>query len=173
MRNYNREIEAAYLASRRQGDEMRNPRVERSPHQDRRNADRSEKELYESGFNSMGDRYQLERRSSPVEREGQERGGQASHRGKGPRNYKRSDQRIKENVCDMFCDDPYLDASDIEVEVKDSEVILTGAVEDRYAKRRAEDIAEDISGVAHVENRIRVNQDKKQDRRERVNQEIV
>jgi Flp pilus assembly secretin CpaC len=56
-------------------------------------------------------------------------------------------------------DDPWIDASDIEVTVNNREVILSGEVHDRSSKRRAEDIAEGILGVQNVENRIRVNQE--------------
>jgi osmotically-inducible protein OsmY len=79
-----------------------------------------------------------------------------NHRGKGPKNYQRSDDRIREDVCDRLADDDMLDASDIEVNVNGSEVVLTGTVLSREAKRHAEDIVESISGVRHVENRIRV-----------------
>ncbi|MDQ4120296.1 MAG: BON domain-containing protein [Acidobacteriota bacterium] len=86
-------------------------------------------------------------------------GGQTSYRGKGPKNYRRSDERIREDINDRLTDYPYLDASDIEVEVNNGgEVILSGTVESRYAKRMAEDITEDISGVTNVENRLRVRQ---------------
>lgn len=78
------------------------------------------------------------------------------HRGKGPRAYRKTDDRIMEDVNDRMCDNPYLDASDIEVGVKDGEVILTGTVEDREAKRMAADIAENVSGVENVENRLHV-----------------
>jgi len=78
------------------------------------------------------------------------------HRGKGPRGYQRSDERIREDVCDRLADDDMLDASEIEVDVNGSEVILSGTVLSREAKRHAEDLAESISGVRHVENRIRV-----------------
>jgi len=77
-------------------------------------------------------------------------------RGRGPRNYKRSDDRIEEDVNDRLTDHDYLDASDIEVQVNNGDVILTGTVETRYQKRLAEDIAEDVSGVSNVENRLRV-----------------
>jgi len=79
-----------------------------------------------------------------------------SHRGKGPRNYNRSDDRIKEDINDRLSDDPMIDASDIEVTVNSGEVTLTGTVDGRNEKRRAEDLAEAISGVRHVENRLRV-----------------
>jgi osmotically-inducible protein OsmY len=81
----------------------------------------------------------------------------ATHRGKGPKNYKRSDERIREDINDRLTDEWNIDASDIEVTVTDGEVILAGFVADRFQKRRAADIAEDVLGVANVENRIKVN----------------
>lgn len=78
------------------------------------------------------------------------------HRGRGPKGYTRSDERIREDVNDRFTDDGWLDASDIEVQVSSSEVTLTGQVNSREEKRRAEDIAEAISGVKHVQNNLRV-----------------
>lgn len=82
---------------------------------------------------------------------------QGSYRGRGPKNYTRSDDRIREDINDRLTDDHALDASDIDVEVNGAEVVLTGTVDSRYAKRRAEDIAESVTGVRNVENRIRVN----------------
>jgi len=79
------------------------------------------------------------------------------HRGKGPRGYSRSDDRIKEDVCERLSDDSYVDASDIDIRVDGSEVVLSGTVNSREEKRRAEDIAESISGVRNVENRLKVN----------------
>ena len=81
-----------------------------------------------------------------------------SHRGRGPKNYTRSDERIKEDINDRLSDDPWVDASEIEVTVSTGEVTLTGTVTDRSDKRRAEDLAEAVSGVKNVENRIRVSQ---------------
>jgi osmotically-inducible protein OsmY len=79
-----------------------------------------------------------------------------SHRGKGPKNYQRSEERIREDVCDRLSDDHSVDASDIDIKVSGSEVILSGTVESREAKRRAEDIVESISGVTNVQNQLRV-----------------
>lgn len=84
------------------------------------------------------------------------KGFRRNHRGRGPRGYTRPDERIKEDINDRLTDDYYLDASDINVEVSGGEIILTGTVETRFDKRRAEDIAEEVSGVKHLENRIRV-----------------
>lgn len=81
-----------------------------------------------------------------------------SHKGRGPKNYTRSDERIKEDINDRLSDDPWVDASEIEVTVSSGEVTLTGTVTDRNDKRRAEDLAEAVSGVKNVENRIRVGQ---------------
>lgn len=80
------------------------------------------------------------------------------HSGRGPRNYARSDSRINEDVCDRLTDNPMVDASDIEVAVSEREVTLTGSVRSRDEKRRAEDIAEAVSGVTHVQNNLRVKQ---------------
>lgn len=77
------------------------------------------------------------------------------YRGRGPKGYRRSDERIKEDINDRLSEG-YLDASDVEVMVVNSEVTLTGTVNSRTDKRRAEDIAEDVNGVTNVENRIRV-----------------
>lgn len=79
------------------------------------------------------------------------------HRGKGPRGYQRTDSRIQEDICDRLSDDDYIDASDIDIKVENNEVILSGTVQSRDQKRRAEDLVERISGVRHVENRLRVN----------------
>ena len=78
------------------------------------------------------------------------------HKGKGPRGYQRSEERIKEDVCDRLCDHPAVDATNINIEVSGTEVVLTGTVTSKDEKRRAEDIAESVSGVRNVENRIRV-----------------
>lgn len=83
---------------------------------------------------------------------------QREHRGRGPKGYRRSDERIKEDVNDRLSDDYYLDASDVEVSVENTEVTLTGTVRSRNEKRRAEDLADSVSGVTNVENRLRVKQ---------------
>ena len=85
-----------------------------------------------------------------------ERRREEDHRGRGPRNYTRSDARIEEDVNDRLTDDRAVDASDITVKVKDREVTLDGHVTSRRAKRRAEDCADSVSGVAHVQNNLRI-----------------
>jgi hypothetical protein len=82
-----------------------------------------------------------------------DRGGR---RGLGPQGYKRSDDRISEDAHERLTDDSWLDASTISVSVSGGEVTLSGTVESREAKHRAERIVEDISGVSHVQNNLRV-----------------
>lgn len=75
--------------------------------------------------------------------------------GKGPKGYTRSDERIREDVCDRLSDDDEVDASDITVTVKEGEVTLEGTVPDRRSKHRAEDITEAVGGVREVHNSLR------------------
>lgn len=76
--------------------------------------------------------------------------------GRAPRGYRRSDDRIREDVCERFTDDGDLDPSDVEVGVDAGEVTLLGTVETRSQKRLAEDIADAVFGVVEVHNRLRV-----------------
>lgn len=105
------------------------------------------------------------------ESQGQRYGGQGSgydmwapwamggpHAGRGPRGYQRSDERIKEDICERMSQHGQLDASDIEVRVVNAEVTIEGSVNDRQAKRLAEDIAEAVIGVREVHNQVRVTQ---------------
>jgi hypothetical protein len=81
------------------------------------------------------------------------RGGYA---GRGPKDYKRSDDRIREDVCDRLSWSDEVDATDIAVRVQDSEVMLEGSVATRHMKRLAEDLAEEVLGVRDVHNTLRV-----------------
>ena len=76
--------------------------------------------------------------------------------GRGPKGYTRSDERIREDVCERLSEDDLVDASDIEVRVSDRKVTLTGSVENRRMKHVAEDIAEAVSGVDDVDNQVTV-----------------
>ncbi|GFE74541.1 BON domain-containing protein [Novosphingobium sp. TCA1] len=78
------------------------------------------------------------------------------HRGRGPTDYTRSDERIREDVNDRLTQDWRVDATNIRVLAKDGEVTLDGTVGSRHAKRRAEDLADEVSGVKHVQNNLRV-----------------
>jgi osmotically-inducible protein OsmY len=80
----------------------------------------------------------------------------SSFRGRGPAGYRRSDERIREDVCECLTDDAYLDATEIEVTVKDRIVTLSGLVNSRHEKRRAEELVDRIGGVEDVQNSLRV-----------------
>jgi osmotically-inducible protein OsmY len=83
-------------------------------------------------------------------------GARPSYRGRGPKNYQRSDERIREDVCERLERDDRVDASDLEVTVEGGVVTMAGTVQDREMKRRAEDLAESCGGVRDVQNQIRV-----------------
>jgi hypothetical protein len=76
--------------------------------------------------------------------------------GRGPRGYKRSDERIHEEVCDILEAHPHVDASEVEVEVKEGIVTLQGTVHDRQQKRFAEDAIAHLRGVVDVSNRLTI-----------------
>lgn len=76
--------------------------------------------------------------------------------GKGPKGYTRSDERIREEISDALMADDDIDASEIEVEVKNGEVTLSGTVDSRETKRSAEDLVESVQGVRNVQNSLRV-----------------
>ena len=81
---------------------------------------------------------------------------QGPHRGRGPRGYVRSPARIHEDLCDRLTDNPFVDASDIEVGIAGTEVTLNGTVNDPIALRQAQAIAEEVAGVTHVHNRLQL-----------------
>jgi hypothetical protein len=108
-----------------------------------------------SGYGAFGSTDRDDDRRGP-EQDEDRRYNAGPHRGRGPKGYQRSDERIREDVCERLTDDPFIDASNIEVEVREREVILSGTVASRGLRRRAENLAEMASGIAHVQNNIRV-----------------
>ena len=78
------------------------------------------------------------------------------HAGRGPQGYERSDDRILEDVCERLTRHGEVDASEIRVRCEGREVILEGTVDDRRTKRLAEDIADSVTGVRDVQNRLRL-----------------
>lgn len=108
---------------------------------------------YHSGFGALGDRDP----NDPELREDRDASG--PYRGRGPKGYKRSDERIHEDVCERLTQDRFIDASSMDVTVKDGEVTLNGTVASRGLKFRAEDLAHLASGVKHVQNNLRIESD--------------
>lgn len=83
-------------------------------------------------------------------------GYETGHRGKGPKGYMRSDDRLKEDISERLADDYFIDASDIEVQSKDGIVTLNGTVSSRQLKHRVEDIIERCHGVKDIDNRLKI-----------------
>lgn len=96
-------------------------------------------------------------------RSGDDRGSVAyasrGHRGKGPKGYVRTDERIREDLSEELAEDDAIDPSNVSIEVSDGVVTLSGSVEQRWIKHRIEDIAEDCRGVKDVVNNLRVVRD--------------
>lgn len=74
------------------------------------------------------------------------------HAGRGPRGYTRSDDAIYEDVCEILTRSSGVDASNVEVRVRDGIVTLEGTIGSRDQKRLAELVIENVSGVHDVQN---------------------
>lgn len=83
------------------------------------------------------------------------RGGYA---GRGPKSWRRSDERIREDVNEELTRHPEVDASEVDVAVINAEVTLTGTVDGRLEKRDAEECAWRVFGVKDVHNQLRIKQ---------------
>jgi hypothetical protein len=79
-----------------------------------------------------------------------------SFRGRGPRGYQRTDERLHEVICERLTDDPHIDASEVAVKVERGEIILDGEVADRSVKRHVEDVVDEVSWGAPIYNRLRI-----------------
>ncbi|WP_223851725.1 BON domain-containing protein [Cupriavidus pauculus] len=82
--------------------------------------------------------------------------GRAGMRRVGPKNYVRSDDRLREAVCERLAHRDHLDVSEVTVEVQSGVVTLEGHVTDRRMKYEIEDIVDDTFGVSDVVNRLHV-----------------
>lgn len=78
--------------------------------------------------------------------------------GIGPKGYKRSDDRIYEDICELLMSNSDLDASEIVVMVENGIVHLSGKVIDGDSKRLVDFLLEDITGVNEVHNELIVMQ---------------
>lgn len=80
-----------------------------------------------------------------------------SHRGKGPKGYARSAERIRDEVCERLTEDDMVDASEISISCREGGVlVLEGTVDSMRAKHRAEMIADRCNGVREVDSRLKV-----------------
>jgi osmotically-inducible protein OsmY len=85
-------------------------------------------------------------------------GGSAAARAQrvAPKGYQRSDERIREDLCERLTHSGRLNVRDVEVTVSGGVITLSGSVMDRQQKYRIEDIADDVFGVKDVQNQLRV-----------------
>jgi osmotically-inducible protein OsmY len=97
---------------------------------------------YGSGYSQTGSRGDLS--------------SQRGFSGKGPKGYARSDERLKEDICERLTDDYSVDASDIDIAVRNGTVTLSGSVDERWMKHHVEDLVDRCSGVQEIENRLTV-----------------
>jgi hypothetical protein len=74
----------------------------------------------------------------------------------GPKGYKRSDERLREEISERLMQAYDIDSSDVTILVLGGKVLLEGTVPDRYMKHAIEDLADAAPGVEDVDNRIRV-----------------
>jgi osmotically-inducible protein OsmY len=80
---------------------------------------------------------------------------ESGHRGKGPKNYHRTDAHIFEDVAEALTVNDAVDAGEIEVTVKDGAVVLDGSVATARMKEIAEDVVKTVAGVRTVRNVLR------------------
>ena len=73
-----------------------------------------------------------------------------------PKGSRRSDERIREDICEALIREVRVDVSEVTVEVRDGHVTLDGAVPMRRMRYIIEDVAAACRGVNDVDNRIRV-----------------
>lgn len=74
----------------------------------------------------------------------------------GPKGYQRSDERIREEICDELMQTDHIDSSEVTVQVASAKVTLDGTVPERWMKHAIEDLAAGCSGVQDVDDRIRI-----------------
>ena len=75
---------------------------------------------------------------------------------RGPKGYKRSDERLKEDISERLMQHAYIDATEVTVEVQNGKVTLDGTVPERRMKHLIEDIVDECPGVQDIDNRVRV-----------------
>ena len=76
-------------------------------------------------------------------------------RGRGPKGFVFSDARIHEAVCEILLRDPEVDASEIEVNVRQGVVHLSGMVHSKRTKHLAEMAIENLPGVGDILNQLK------------------
>jgi hypothetical protein len=84
--------------------------------------------------------------------------GQGMSQQRGPKGWKRTDDRLKDDICERLYNTQHIDSSEVTVEVKDGKVTLEGSVPQRGMKHALEDLIDACPGVTDIDNRVRVSQ---------------
>jgi hypothetical protein len=75
---------------------------------------------------------------------------------RGPKGYKRSDERLKEDISERLMNSVHIDPAEVSVEVQNGKVTLEGTVPERRMKHQIEDLVDNCLGVQDIDNRVRV-----------------
>ena len=89
---------------------------------------------------------------------GEQHGWIKQNTGLGPKSYRRSDEAIEDEIYDALTHNRDVDATDIELEVHDGDVTLKGFIDNKFEKRLAEMVVEQVAGVNNVFNMLRYKQ---------------
>lgn len=81
---------------------------------------------------------------------------QAPYVGLGPQGYTRSDERIREDICDELTRRWDIDPRLVAVTVRDGEVTLKGTVESLEMRRFVDEVASACTGVTQVYDQLRI-----------------
>lgn len=106
------------------------------------------KDLNQSGFSGTNEDDSWNKRKDHQD--------QTNFSGYGPRGYKRSDDRLYEDVCETLMKNRNVDASHISVKVSEGLVVLSGKVQSRKMKKLAESLIEDLPGVQDIRNELMI-----------------
>jgi osmotically-inducible protein OsmY len=90
------------------------------------------------------------------QRDSGSRSGSGRSARRGPKGYKRTDERIRDDIYERLVSAEDIDSSDVSLQVSDGKVTLEGTVSKRRDKHAIEDLVVECFGVQDVENRIRV-----------------
>jgi osmotically-inducible protein OsmY len=86
--------------------------------------------------------------------------------GRGPKGYKRSDDRIKEDICEQLWRSDAIDSSEVTVMVSEGVVTLSGTVPERWMRHELENVADETMGVKDIDNNIRIQRQSEDTRQE-------
>jgi BON domain len=76
------------------------------------------------------------------------------HAGKGPKGYSKADSLIYEDICEALMKDEFIDASGVEVDVKEGVASLVGDVDDEEMRDRMIGAVHHVHGIKKIVNQI-------------------